>query len=171
MRDDFTYLIDTLGVTDNTISWYVLGQLYYQLPGWPLSFGNLDTAISYTRKAIETIPPTILYPGHFKALAEMLWKRNNNVSKRTSNLRSMERDWNKASGKSTLDQHAYYEGANGPSAVPFYSPVALNRMSDRQEAVMLLQFALAKYDVWHFHSRGDKRSRVEIEALLKDWGF
>ena len=54
MRDDFTYLIDTMGVDDDTISWYVLGQLYYQLPGWPISFGNLNTAISYTRKAVET---------------------------------------------------------------------------------------------------------------------
>jgi len=171
MRDDFTYLIDTLGVMDNSVSWYVLGQLYFQLPGWPLSFGDLDTAISYTRKAVETIPSHVLYPGHFKALAEMLWKRNNSASKRSSNLRSMEKDWNRAAGKSVVDQHAYYEGAGGQNAVPFYSPVSLSKMSDRQEAVMLLQYALAKYDVWHFHSRADKRTRSEIEALLKDWGF
>ena len=171
MRDDFTYLIDSKGVTDNTISWYVLGQLYFQLPGWPISFGDLDTAISYTRKAIDTIPATNLYPGHFKALATMLWKRDLSASKRNSELKSMEKDWKKAAGKSTLDQHAYYEGANGADAKPFYSPVALNKMSDRQEAGMLLQYALAKYDVWPFHSRADKRNHEEITALLKEWGF
>ena len=171
MRDDFTHLIDGMGVTDNTISWYVMGQLYFQLPGWPLSFGDLATAISYTRKALDTIPSQRLYPGHFKALAEMLWKRDWSASKRNSELKSMEKDWKKASGKSTLDQHAYYEGANGVSGVPFYSPIALNKMSDRQEAVMVLQYALSKYDVWPFHSRADKRNHDEILALLKEWGF
>lgn len=171
MRDDFTYLIDTMGVMDRTISWYVLGQLYFQLPGWPISFGDLDTAISYTRKALDTIPAENLYPGHFKALAEMLWKRDLSVSKRNSELKSIEKNWKKNSGKSTLDQHAYYEGAGGPSAMPFYSPVALNKMSDRQEAVMLLQYAVAKYNIWPFHSRADKRNLEEINALLKEWGF
>ncbi|WP_422480605.1 hypothetical protein [Pleomorphochaeta sp. DL1XJH-081] len=171
MRDDFTHLIDEMGIKDRTISWYVLGQLYFQLPGWPISFGDLDTAISYTRKAIDTIPPENLYPGHFKALAEMLWKRDLSTSKRNSELKSMEKDWKKNAGKSTVDQHAYYEGANGPGATPFYSPVALNKMSDRQEAVMLLQYAVAKYNVWPFHSRADKRNLEEINAFLKEWGF
>lgn len=171
MRDDFTHLIDAMGVTDRTISWYVLGQLYFQLPGWPISFGDLDTAISYTRKALDTIPPENLYPGHFKALAEMLWKRDLSASKRNSKLKSMEKDWKKAAGKSTVDQHAYYEGANGASAIPFYSPVAMNKMSDRQEAVMLLQYAISKYNVWPFHSRADKRNLEEIEGLLQEWGF
>jgi hypothetical protein len=70
-----------------------------------------------------------------------------------------------------VDQHAYYEGYKGVSHIPFYSPVALNKMSDRQEAIMLLQYALAKYDVWPFHSRADKRNHEEITSLLKEWGF
>lgn len=170
MRDDFTRVIDGMGESDNTIAWYVLGQLYYKLPGWPISFGNLDTAISYTRKAIDTIPSERLYHGHFKALAEMLWKRDQSVSKRNSSINSSQRDWNKAKG-STLDQHAYYEGSGGPSAVPFYSPVALNKMSDRQEAVMLLKYASAKYDAWPFHSRADKRTFQEIQEMLGSFGF
>lgn len=170
MREDFTYVIDTLGVLDDTISWYVLGQLYFQLPGWPLSFGNLDTAISYARKAIDTIPQHVLFPGHFKALANMLWKRDLSASKRNSKINSMQKDWNK-SNKGALDTHSYYEGANGANAVPFYSSVALNKMSDRQEAQMLLAYAVAKYDVWPFHSRADKRTYNEIQSLLKEWGF
>jgi tetratricopeptide (TPR) repeat protein len=171
MRDDFTHLIDELGITDNTISWYVLGQLYFQLPGWPISFGDLNTAISYTRKAVDTIPDTVLYPGHFKALATMLWKRDWSASKRNSELKKMEKDWKKEAGRSVVEQHRYYEGSQGPKAIPFYSPVALNAMSDRQEAGMILKYAVAKYDVWPFHSRADTRNRDEIEDLLKEYGF
>ena len=170
MRDDMFYVIDTLGVMDDTISWYVLGQLYFKLPGWPLSFGDLDTAISYARKAIDTIPSENLYHGHFKALAEMLWKRDLTASKRNSKINSLEKDWKKNQGK-PLDQNAYYEGYQGPSLVPFYSPVALNKMSDRQEAGMLLKYASAKYNAWPFHTRADVRTYGEIQALLKEWGF
>ena len=170
MRDDFTYVIDTMGITDNSISWYVLGQLYYKLPGWPISFGDLNTAISYTRKAIDTIPKENLYHGHFKALAEMLWKRDLSTSKRNSSFNSMQKDWNKAKG-STLDRHAYYEGSEGPGATPFYSPVALNKMSDRQEAGMILKYAMHKFESWPFHSRADKRTYEDIKAMLSEWGF
>ncbi|MFA7671397.1 MAG: hypothetical protein WCY53_03965 [Sphaerochaetaceae bacterium] len=170
MRDDFTVVIDQMRVTDNTISWYVLGQLYYKLPGWPISFGDLNTAISYTRKAIDTIPSENLYHGHFKALAEMLYKRDYNAKKRSTFIATQEKEWNK-SKQSILDQHAYYEGAKGSSAIPFYSPVALDKMSDRQEAVMLLKYAQAKYNIWPFHSRADIRTFDAIGDMLKQWGF
>lgn len=170
MRDDFTYVIDTLDVMDDTIAWYVLGQLYFKLPGWPLSFGDINTAISYTRMAIDTIPSQNLYHGHFKALAEMLWKRGLSAAKRKSKIASIEKDWKKSKG-STLDQYGYYEGSNGTKAKPFYSPVSLEEMSDQQEAVMLLKFAVAKYDVWPFHTRADKRTYNDIQTLLQQWGF
>ncbi|MGI6466450.1 MAG: hypothetical protein ACOXZZ_02505 [Sphaerochaetaceae bacterium] len=170
MRDDFIHVIDEMGVTDETISWYVLGQLYFKLPGWPISFGDLDTAISYTRKAIDAIPTENLYHGHFKALAEMLYKRDLTAKKRVTSINNIKNKWDKEKG-SVLDQHAYYEGANGAQAKPFYSPVSLGQMSDRQEAVMLLKYALAKYDIWPFHSRADKRMYQTIENLLKEWGY
>ncbi len=170
MRDDFNYIIDNLGVLDIDTAWYVLGQLYYQLPGWPISFGNIDTAISYSRKAIDSIPSERLLPGHFKALAQMLWKRDLSASKRNSKINSIEKDWKK-SHKSVVDKYGYYEGANGANAIPFYSPVALNKMSDRQEAQMVLAYAIAKYEVWPFHSRADKRNYEDMKALMKEWGF
>ena len=33
-----------------------LGSLYYQVPGWPLGFGNADKAREYLRKALEINP-------------------------------------------------------------------------------------------------------------------
>ncbi|PKL10892.1 MAG: hypothetical protein CVV52_16110 [Spirochaetae bacterium HGW-Spirochaetae-8] len=170
MKEDFSKVIDSFKVYDNTISWYVLGQLYFQLPGWPISFGNLEYAISYTRKALDTIPSHTMYPNHYKALAEMLWKRNWSVNTRNSKITAFQKEWAK-SGKTELEKHIYYEGANGPEHVPFYSPVALNKMSDRQEAVLLLQYAVSRYPTWPFHSRADNRALAEIQALLKEYGF
>ncbi|MFA5569832.1 MAG: hypothetical protein ACOX0W_07310 [Sphaerochaetaceae bacterium] len=170
MRDDLSYAIDTFYATDDTIAWYVLGQLYYKLPGRPLSFGNLDTAISYARMAVDTIPAERNYPGHYKALAEMLWKRGLSSAKRKTKINSLAKDWNKEKG-STVDRYSYYEGSLGVTHVPMYSPVALQDMSDQQEAAMILKYAIAKYDVWPFHSRADQRTRQEIGELLDKWGL
>jgi tetratricopeptide (TPR) repeat protein len=170
MKEDLSKVIDIYKAYDISVSWYVLGQLYFQLPGWPLSFGNLEYAISYTRKALDTIPSHTMYPGHFKALSEMLWKRNWSASTRNSKINAYQKEWAKT-GKSELERNIYYEGANGSGQVPFYSPVALNKMSDKQEAVMLLQYAVSRFPTWPFHSRADNRSFAEIQALLKEYGF
>jgi hypothetical protein len=170
IRETIKYIVNDLGDTSQTIGWYVIGQLYYLLPGWPISYGNQDIAISVARKAVDTIPSNMLYPGHFKALAEMLWDRDWSASKRNSKIKSIEKNWEKESSD-VFKQHYYYEGANGVKHVPFYSSVSLNKMSDRQEATLLLQYALAKYDAWPFHTRGDMRNHDEIKDLLKDWGF
>ena len=44
-------------------------------------------------------------------------------------------------------------------------------MSDRQEAQMVLAYAIAKYEVWPFHSRSDKRNYDDMKALMQEWGF
>ena len=46
IKDTISYVVNDLGVLDKTIGWYVIGQLYFKLPGWPLSYGDLDIAIS-----------------------------------------------------------------------------------------------------------------------------
>lgn len=167
IKDTISYVVNDLGVLDRTIGWYVIGQLYFKLPGWPLSYGDLDTAISMARKAIDTIPSDKLYHGHYKALAEMLYKRDWSVSKRSKEIKKIEKDWKSESDM--FEKHFYYEGAYGVSHVPHYSSVALNKMSDRQEAAMLLMYAQKKYDIWPIHSRADKRTIEKIENLLEEY--
>ena len=43
---------------------------------------------------------------------------------------------------------------------PFYSPVALNAMSDRQEAIMLLPWH-ERHKVWLIKTRGDARRMMK----------
>ncbi len=169
IKNNIEYVVNDLKVYDQTIGWYVIGQLYFKLPGWPLSYGDLDIAVSMARKAIDTIPDDKLYHGHYKALAEMLYKRDWSASKRSSKISKIEKDWKSESNE--FEKHEFYEGSRGVTHVPAYSSVALGKMSDRQEAVMLLKFALNKYQAWPVHSRADDRNRVKIENLLKEWGY
>ena len=170
IKDTIEHVVNDLKDLDQTIGWYVIGQLYYQLPGWPISYGNNEIAVSVTRKAIDTIPDDKLYIGHFKGLASILWDRDWDAKKRNSKIKSMEKSWNKETSN-IFEKHFYYEGSRGESYTPFYSSVPLNKMDDRQEAVMLLQYAINKYNAWPIHTRADKRSLEEIKELLRNWGY
>ncbi len=167
IKDTITYVVNDLGVLDKTIGWYVIGQLYFKLPGWPLSYGDLDIAISMARKAIDTIPDDKLYHGHYRALAEMLYKRDWSASKRKSKISKFEKEWKDE--KDVFEKHFYYEGSEGVNHIPSYSSAPLKDMSDRQEAVMILRYAKQKYELWPVHSRADDRNIVKIENLLKEY--
>jgi hypothetical protein len=47
-------LLKTISLNpDRALAWFVLGQLYRELPGWPFSFGSTDIAVSLGRKAVD----------------------------------------------------------------------------------------------------------------------
>ncbi len=169
MRKDLAVVINDFNDLNNSEVWYVLGQLYFQLPGWPISFGNLDTAISYTRKALDTVPSDEQFPGHYKALAEMLWKRDWSASKRNSEIAKIQKQWDKNANKSALERHEYYEGSKGTGAKPFYTNKTLKEMSDREEALILVNYAISEYPKWPFHSRGDVRALDDLQKLLTEY--
>ena len=129
---------------DHTDAWYVLGILYNQLPGWPISFGNKNWAISYMRRSLDTkIDERGLFLTLYLELANQLYSRNWNAKKRTSEINKMQDDYDENTVLS--EKMKYYEGSEGASKVPFYSTVALSEMSDRQEAAMICQYAMAVY--------------------------
>ncbi len=129
---------------DHTDAWYVLGILYNQLPGWPISFGNKNWAISYMRRSLDTkIDERGLFLTLYLELANQLYSRNWNAKKRTSEINKMQDDYDENTVLS--EKMKYYEGSEGASKVPFYSTVALSEMSDRQEAAMLLMYADAVF--------------------------
>lgn len=162
MLDDLTVIINDFDTLDSTETWYVLSALYNEVPSL-ISFGNNDWAISYGRKALEHIPSHLLYPGHYKKVAEELWARNWSASKRAKELAKMQKNWNKAT--SNIERYRYYEGKDAGKNTPFYSSVNLSSMSDRQEAEMLLAYVLAKYTVFTPIKRSDTREIEEIEAF------
>ncbi|MDX9916047.1 MAG: hypothetical protein RBS49_09160 [Sphaerochaeta sp.] len=162
MLEDLTVIVNDFGTLDSTETWYVLSALYNELPA-VISFGNNDWAISYGRKSLEHIPVHLLYPGHYKKVAEELWARNWSASKRTKEFAKMQKNWDKAT--TNLERYRYYEGRDGGKNTPFYSSVPLTAMNDRQEAEMLLSYILAKYKVFSPIKRSDTREIGEIEEL------
>ena len=143
MLEDVKMVVDTFGY-DYTDAWYVLGILYNQLPGWPISFGDTNAAISYMRKSLDTrITGRGLFLTLYQELSDQLYDRNWDAKKRAKEFDKMKKSYDKESIPS--EKMKYYEGSEGSSKVPFYSTVPLSKMSDRQEAVMLLRYAEALY--------------------------
>ncbi|MGE4584102.1 MAG: hypothetical protein AB7C91_05585 [Sphaerochaeta sp.] len=167
MLEDLTQIVNSFNTLDSTDTWYVLSSLYDELPGGFISFGNKDWAVSYMRMAMDTLRSDQFKPGHYKKLAEELYARNWNASKRSKELKKMEQDWNQAS--SNLEKYRYYEGKDGGKSKPFYSPVTLDKMSDRQEAVMVLTYALQKEKVFKPIKPSDAEDLSDIKQLLDDW--
>ncbi len=167
MRDDLRIVLDDFNALDSSETWYVLGTLYTSVPGGFISFGNNNYGISYYRIAVDTIPDNVVYPNHYKALATALYDRNWDKNKRTKELQKMNSSWKKTT--KPYDKYAFYEGKDKGGNTPYYSSVALNKMSDRQEAVMLLNYAIAKFNVWPTHSESEELAIEEIKILKSQW--
>ncbi len=167
MLEDLTTIVNTFGTLDSSETWYVLSSLYDELPGGFISFGNKEWAVSYMRIAMDTIPNHLFYPGHYLKLAQELYARDWSASKRSKEMKGMEKDWKKASNN--LEQYRYYEGKDGGKTKPFYSSVTLDRMSDRQEALMVLSYAMAKAELLGTLKSSDATYMEEIAALVQEW--
>jgi len=80
--------------SEHADSFYVLGELYDELPGWPLSFGNIDFSISFARKSISINEKQVQFGTadrkltYYIKLAKHLWKRNASASKRQADQKS-----------------------------------------------------------------------------------
>ncbi|MDD7271996.1 MAG: hypothetical protein PUH25_08960 [Spirochaetales bacterium] len=152
---------------DYTDSWYVLGILYNQLPGGPISFGDKDFAISYMRRCVDTqdnINRNNLT--NYLELAQQLADRDWSASKRAKEFDKMQKKYNSISVPT--EKMKYYEGKDGKNGKPFYSSVTLDKISDKQEAVMVLKYALAFYEKTSIKFDSDKSKLDEINKLIDD---
>lgn len=159
-----------------TDSWYVLAILYRSLPGKPISFGNDNYAISYMRKCLMTQDMDNRTNGtNYLELAEELYKRNWDAKKRTKEFSSILKNWEKNKNKGATEANKYYEGYIATQGAPFWVSADLNTISDRQEAVALLQYGISIID-WKLPKANGalaKEKMVEekakLEAKLKEW--
>ena len=166
MQEYILKVVDGYG-QDYTDAYYVLALLYDQLPGWPISFGNKNYAISYMRRSLDTqLSGRGLYLTLYYDLSQMLYDRNWDAGKRAKEAEKMKKEYDSESILS--EKMKYYEGANGKNGKPFYSSVTIDKMSDRQEAVMLLMYAKALYEIQTFHLDSDSAKYAEICSRLED---
>ena len=118
--------------------WYVLGQLYEQVPGWPLSFGEAAWAVSLGRKAIDAGTAALsngterdVSIDYWTQLARHLSKRDWSSARRAQEQENEARKFSAA--VDPVERGYYYEGI-----------VDIPPISDRDEARQLCRFAISR---------------------------
>lgn len=146
-------------------SFYVMQQLYVQVPGFPVSFGNKEYGVSLGRLAIE-LQQNDLKSGAIKVLnydyyielAKSLAERNWAAAKRTSEQAKMKEKYQSAKG--AYEKGLYYEGS-----------ITLNNISDKEEALKLVQWVVQEMG----NIPAEKKNRAqrndfnEAKALVAKW--
>ncbi len=166
MKADLKVVTDQFNCVDSSEAWYTLAVLYDSVPG--MFGGDTNMAISYARVACDTIPGNKIYGGTYKALAEMLYKRNWTAKKRSTEIAKFQTKWNKETS-SNFTKYGYYEGKDGASGLTLWSKAKIGQMSDRQEALIVLKYAQAVYKAASYHTESDEDNYEDIQELIEEW--
>jgi tetratricopeptide (TPR) repeat protein len=148
---------------DHSQSYYVLGQLYDQVPGFPISFGNVDYSVSLGRKAVFLmeaqhsmgIEKEIDYD-FYTELAKHLYKRNWISDKRQREQKRKRSQYESA--EHPLEKGFYYEGV-----------VELESISDREEAKDLVEGVVTALESLKQRKKGQVGDLQEARELLTSW--
>jgi tetratricopeptide (TPR) repeat protein len=148
---------------DHADSYYVLGQLYEQVPGFPLSFGNKDYAVSLGRLAVDLRERQVkagleeeLDYDFYTELARHLWERNWDASRRQRDQKRKAASYRSAA--SPLDKGCFYEAT-----------LTLDNISDRQEALRLARWTAAQLQALPGHTGSKDDDLEEVRELLASW--
>jgi hypothetical protein len=144
-------------------SYFVLGQLYRELPGWPVSFGNIDAAVSLGRKAVEMRLVQVqsgtekeLVYNFYNELAKSLYKRDWPAAKRVSEQKA--KAARLAAAGTPLEKGSLYEAT-----------AVLQGMSDREEAKALVQFTASELGKLADLTAPQAKDLQKAKDLLKGW--
>lgn len=148
---------------DRSDAYYVLGQLYRELPGWPASFGNVDAAVSLGRKAVDLRQEQFasgkekdLVYNFATELAKTLWKRNWSSQKRRAEQAAKAAKL--AAAVTPLDKGSFYEAG-----------MTLKDMSDREEARALVQGAITDLVKLPSLTAGQAKDLDKAREVLRGW--
>ncbi len=166
MRDDLEKAVNSN--PNHGDSYYVLGMLYDSVPG-VISFGNKAFAVSLGRKAVDNQdePDRPYDYSYYLELSKHLWNRKWNERKRLSAQKKEKVKFNSKS--SQLEKNWYYEGLVDLSKATAYSSSGIKSMSDREEAVIILNWLLVELNKLDNKKPGDIDNIEEAEELLADW--
>jgi hypothetical protein len=144
-------------------AYYVLGQLYRELPGFPLSFGDPDAAVSLGRMAIDLRTQAVrsgeekeLSYGFYVQIAKSLWKRNFTAVKRAAGAQKKQAAWQSAT--TPLAKGSAYEAT-----------VQLSEGTDREEARQIVNWVIAELSGMASRTAGQDSDLTEAKETLAEW--
>ena len=148
---------------DRADAYYVLGELYRELPGWPVSFGDLDAAVSLGRRAVDDrqrqvqqgTEPERVY-NFSTELAKSLYKRAWSASARASGQR--DKAARLASASTPLQKASLYEAS-----------ITLSDQSDREEAKSIVQEVVRTLSGLPSLTAPQKKDLQKAKDVLKGW--
>jgi hypothetical protein len=161
MRD---LLVKELSINaDRTDAYFVLGQLFRELPGWPLSFGNIDAAVSLGRKSVDLrqaqaasgVEKEFVY-NFATELAKTLYKRNWSAATRMAEQKNKAAKL--AAAATPLEKGSLYEAS-----------VTLKNVSDREEAKALAQWVVSELGERGSLTAPQKDDLQKAKDVLKVW--
>jgi hypothetical protein len=166
MRDDLERAVNSN--PNHGDSFHVLGMLYDSVPA-VISFGNKAYAVSLARKAIDNQDePNRPYDyAYYLELAKHLWNRKWKENKRLSEQKRLKRKFESKS--SQMKKNWYYDGLVDFTKATPYSPGGINNMSDREEAVIILDWLLVELNKLGDKKPGDFDDIDETKELLAEW--
>jgi hypothetical protein len=144
-------------------AYHVLGQLYRELPGAPVSFGNTDAAVSLGRMAVD-LRAKAVQAGSEKEpnfnfllqLAKTLWKRNLSADKRAAGQAKRLAAFQAA--KTPLEKGSAFEGT-----------LAIKAGSDREEAREIVNGIIADLSKLSTRTAGQDDDLKEARETLAEW--
>jgi len=148
---------------DHADSYYVLGQLYEQVPGGPISFGDKDWAVSLGRKGLDLRAQQVesgqekeLVYDYYTQLASHLWERNWNTARRQKEQARKAAQY--AAKTDPMEKNCYYEGT-----------LTLKNESDRQEARELLSWTIGQLEGLPSRTQGQEDDFKKARDLAAAW--
>ena len=144
-------------------SYYVLGQLFEQVPGFPVSFGDKDYAVSLGRKSLDLheqqvkagIEDEINYD-FYTEMAKHLWERDYSAARRGREQGRKESKYRSISDP--MEKNFYYEAA-----------VTLKNMSDREEALELITWVIRELQGISGRTDSQNDDLEEAREVLESW--
>jgi hypothetical protein len=144
-------------------AFWVLGELFEKLPGWPISFGNVEYSVSLGRKSLDLMEADLAAGrirgrtyGAVLALANHLWARNWDAKRRQGAQAEFKRQFNEKSDY--VEKQYFYEGT-----------IVIKNLSDRDEARELLRKVASELEANQNRTGGYEADLKEARQKLAEY--
>jgi len=164
MRDDLEIAVRKN--PNHADSFYVLGMLYASVPKF-ISFGNVEWAVSYSRRALDAYDGDKTKYSYYLKLGEHLQQRDWSASKRKREAGGFESSYRSATDP--VEKYRYFEGDFDFDAAQPYSPRGVAKLSDEEEAIQIMEWLVDELGAIRNPTSGEKDNLEDARTHLAEW--